>query len=122
MRPLLYTKLFLLVLLTACGGTADDAPTAPVVDLDEVVLIDVRTDEEFANWHAPMAIHLPYDRIDQTVAAAVPDKDTPIVLHCRSGRRSGIARETLLGLGYTDVTNLGGLEELKAELQATQAP
>ena len=47
------------------------------------------------------------------IVRLAPDKDTPITLYCRSGRRSEAARQTLLGMGYTQVTNAGGYEELK---------
>jgi phage shock protein E len=77
------------------------------------VWIDVRTPEEFTSGHLEGAANIPYDGIDGRIAALVPDKNAEIHLYCRSGRRSGLARETLLGLGYIKVTNEGAYESLK---------
>lgn len=79
------------------------------------VWIDVRTPEEFASGHLEGAASIPYDGIGGRIAALVPDKNMEIHLYCRSGRRSGLARETLLGLGYTKVTNEGSYDSLKNE-------
>lgn len=74
------------------------------------VLVDNRTPEEYAAGHLPGARNLPYDGIADTIGAAAPRKNTRIKLYCRSGRRSGIAKETLEKLGYTAVENLGGMD------------
>lgn len=75
------------------------------------VVIDVRTPQEFSQGHVAGAINLPHDSIAAHVADAVPDRATPVILYCRSGRRSAIALETLRGMGYSKVENYGGLEE-----------
>lgn len=79
------------------------------------VWIDVRSPEEFATGHLAGATNIPHDEIAGRIAALVPDKSTEIHLYCRSGRRSGLAREVLLGQGYTKVTNDGAYEDLKKE-------
>lgn len=78
----------------------------------QALLLDVRTAEEYAAGHAPNAVLVPYDRIAQQINSLAPDKNQKIYLYCRSGRRSGIAFETLKGLGYTQLTDLGGLGQL----------
>lgn len=75
--------------------------------------IDVRTAEEFKAGHIAGAINIPYDEIEQKITAVTTDKATDIQLYCRSGRRSGIALETLRGMGYSKVTNAGAYEQLK---------
>ena len=75
--------------------------------------IDVRTLEEYNAGHLEGAVHIPYDEIEQKIQAVSADKTADIQLYCRSGRRSGIALETLRGLGYSKVTNAGAYEQLK---------
>lgn len=91
------------------------------------VVIDTRTQEEFDQGHLPGAILIPYDEIDQRigymyttcndveVAAFGPEKDAPILVYCRSGRRSGIAQGTLADMGFTNVVNGGGYINLKGK-------
>ncbi|MSN24933.1 MAG: rhodanese-like domain-containing protein [Geobacter sp.] len=80
------------------------------------VLIDVRTEAEWVAGHLEGAVLIPYDRIEQGITAVVPDKKSKILLYCRSGRRSGIAVETLKNVGYQDLTNLGSMENAAKEL------
>ncbi|GAA5185977.1 rhodanese-like domain-containing protein [Ferrimonas gelatinilytica] len=79
------------------------------------VVIDVRSDEEFAQGHLSGAKHIPYDRIGEQIGGLSLSPDQPIVVYCRSGRRSGIAQATLEAMGYSQVHNGGGLETLRAE-------
>lgn len=75
-----------------------------------VVILDVRTKEEWDGGHLATARLLPYDRIDaKKAAAAIPSKATRVVVYCRSGRRSAVAAQTLQGLGYTAVVDLGAV-------------
>lgn len=76
------------------------------------VIIDVPSTEEFQRGRYEGALHMPYERIGSMIGDQVEDKNTPIVLYCRSGRRAGIAAETLAGLDYTNVENAGGLDDL----------
>ncbi|MCL2656164.1 MAG: rhodanese-like domain-containing protein [Betaproteobacteria bacterium] len=82
------------------------------------VVIDVRTSEEYAQRHINDALNLPYDTISVRIAVAVPDKNTPIVLYCRSGRRAETALHVLKGMGYSKVENYGGLDEAQQRLGA----
>ncbi len=72
-----------------------------------LLLLDVRTSEEYADGHIPGAILKPYDEIAASFVEA--DKSRPVAVYCRSGRRSAIAVETLRGMGYTNVSDLGGI-------------
>jgi rhodanese-related sulfurtransferase len=71
-----------------------------------IVLIDVRTPEEFASGHIAIAKLIPLDTLTQRMNEIPKDKE--VILMCRSGRRSGIAQETLLKAGYTNTKNLAG--------------
>ena len=105
----------------ADGNVANTATTATTAAANAIpaelaahqaILIDVRTPEEYAAGHAAQAILAPYDTIEQKIASIAPDKKQKIYLYCRSGRRSTIAAETLKNLGYTNIVNLGGLNQL----------
>lgn len=78
------------------------------------MLVDVRTPEEYAEGHLPEAINIPFEQIVEVFAKQGITKDTPVVVYCRSGRRSGIAKESLDNAGYQAVYNGGGYDTLKA--------
>lgn len=79
---------------------------------DDIVLIDVRTSEEFQDGHLVNAVLIPYDQIAEKITGVAPDKSQPIALYCRSGRRADVALKVLNQMGYSQVVNLGGLEDL----------
>ncbi|USD36693.1 MULTISPECIES: rhodanese-like domain-containing protein [Ferrimonas] len=80
----------------------------------EAVIIDVRSPGEFAEGRLKGAINIPHDIIADEMPHLSLAKDQPIVVYCRSGRRSGIAEMILEKQGYTKVTNGGGLNEMLA--------
>ncbi len=67
----------------------------------DYILIDVRTAGEYSSGHIPTAINIPYDIIGSNLPTE--DKDSLIILYCRSGNRSGKAEQTLKGLGFTNI-------------------
>jgi rhodanese-related sulfurtransferase len=71
-----------------------------------VLLLDVRTPEEYAAGHIPGAVNIPYDQVG-TRLSEIPKSDE-VVLYCRSGRRAGLAAETLAAAGYTRLAHLTG--------------
>jgi phage shock protein E len=83
---------------------------------NNVIWIDVRTKEEYDSGHLPGAIHIPYEQITDKISQLTQDKNTEIQLYCRSGRRSGIALESLTALGFSKVSNAGGYDALKAKM------
>ena len=104
-------KKWLMMLFGCCApGGCNNAP-AKIVMPDGAVLLDVRSAEEFAQGHIPWAVNIPHDLISEKIAGAVPVKNTPLYIYCRSGRRVKIAMETLRKLGYEQLHNLGGIEE-----------
>ena len=76
------------------------------------VWIDVRSAEEFNAGHLQDAINIPHDQILARIQAVSPDKNAPVNLYCRSGRRAETALTELKNAGYTNVTNHGGYEDL----------
>lgn len=76
------------------------------------IWIDVRTPEEYATGHVRGAVNIPYEIIGAEIKAVTGDVDSDIRVYCRSGRRSGVAKDTLSGLGYSNVINEGGYEDL----------
>jgi phage shock protein E len=71
-------------------------------------VIDVRTPEEFRRDHLPGAVNVPLHELEERIGKVAPDKNQPLLLHCLSGGRSGIAARKLRQLGYQQVFNLGG--------------
>lgn len=80
------------------------------------LVIDVRTEAEWKDGHLEGALLIPYEKIGEGIETAAPDKKTKIIVYCRSGRRSGIALDTLKKLGYEDVTNLINAKEASEKL------
>lgn len=75
----------------------------------ECVILDVREADEFAEGHIEGAIQLSYTEIDDKAEYVLADKEQLILVYCRSGRRSAIAAESLLKLGYKNVKDFGGI-------------
>ena len=78
-------------------------------DLDQkkgIVLLDVRTNKEYAEGHIPGAVHVPISEIGEKVKKLKKDKD--IVVFCQNGNRSILAIKRLMGMGYKNLFNLKG--------------
>ena len=73
------------------------------------VLLDVRTPEEFREGHIPGAIVISHEEIAEKAEEVLTDEDQLILVYCRSGRRSKIAAEALVELGYTNIKEFGGI-------------
>lgn len=74
------------------------------------LILDVREEEEYITGHADGAVLFPLGAINaETAAEVIPSRDTPLLVYCRSGRRSQQAVQKLLGLGYTQVYDMGSL-------------
>ena len=113
--------LLAVMMLTACGRsdkqtqgagymniTAEDAKQ--IMDSEEgYIILDVREQDEYDAGHIPGAILIPYTQIEEKADEMLPDKDQLILVYCRSGRRSKIAAEALVELGYTNIKEFGGI-------------
>lgn len=81
----------------------------------DAIWIDVRSADEYAGGHVEAAVNIPHTEIAGKISAVSGDKNQEIKLYCRSGKRAGMAKQTLEQMGYTNVTNIGGYEEAKIE-------
>ena len=118
-------KLFFLLLavmtLTACGHLTENEQGAvymnitaeeakQIMDSEEgYIILDVRTQEEYDQGHIPGAIVISHEKIAEKAEEVLTDKDQLILVYCRSGRRSKIAAEALVELGYTNIKEFGGI-------------
>ncbi len=119
MRHLLFAATLTLS-LPVLSAEVDQNAALQALEQPGAVLIDVRSDAEYAAGALPEARHIVHTRIAAQIADVAPDKNTPIVLYCRSGSRSSIAQDTLTELGYRQVFNAGGYDELKAVLDSRE--
>lgn len=74
--------------------------------------IDVRIPEQYQSEHIRGAINIPLQHLKEDIAQHVQNKDDTLYLYCNSGRQSGIAKQTLLDMGYTHVLNVGGISRI----------
>ncbi len=107
--------------LTACGGNADNSDKLTYEQISakeanemmdsnaDCVIMDVRTEAEFAEGHIEGAILIPEFEIARRAEKEIPHKGDLILVYCRSGRRSKVASEELVKLGYTNVKEFGGI-------------
>ncbi len=78
---------------------------------DAIVLLDVRTQSEYEEKHIPGAILIPNETIGKTPLEQLPDLDAEILIYCRSGNRSAQAAKKLAAAGYTNVSDVGGIQD-----------
>ena len=96
--------------------TAEEAKQ--IMDSEEgYVILDVRTQEEYDQGHIPGAILIPNTEIEARAEQELPDKDQLILVYCRSGRRSKLAADILVSLGYTDIREFGGIIDWPYEVE-----
>jgi rhodanese-related sulfurtransferase len=118
-----------MMLLTACGQTRENNREAVYVNITAqqakeimdtekgYVILDTRTQEEYDEGHIPGAILIPYDEILDKAESVLTEKDQLILVYCRSGRRSKLAAEDLVKLGYTNIKEFGGIIDWPYEVE-----
>lgn len=119
------------LLITGCGGSSPIAPgktsssedaaetayhkitaeeAKEMLDADPtVILVDVRTQEEYEQSHIESAVLIPNETIKDTPPQELPDQQARIIVHCRTGVRSKQAADKLTALGYTQIYDMGGI-------------
>ena len=122
--PLIFS---VLLLLSGCSGkesashsyeqiSQQEAKT--MMDTQDVIILDVREQEEYDSGHIPGAVLLPVGTIsEKTAAAVIPEKDSVVLVYCRSGNRSKTASAALAELGYTGVYEFGGINTWPYEME-----
>ena len=89
-----------------------------LMDTEEnYIILDVRTQEEYDQGHIPGAILIPDNRIDADAEKVLTDKNQLILVYCRSGRRSKLAADRLVQLGYTNIKEFGGILDWPYEVE-----
>ncbi|MBE5958388.1 MAG: rhodanese-like domain-containing protein [Lachnospiraceae bacterium] len=79
------------------------------------ILLDVRTAGEYADGYIEGSINIPLDNL-RSIENVITDKSTPIFVHCLSGSRSASAAKGLGMIGYTNVTNIGGIAGYRGKI------
>lgn len=113
------------LLLVGCTNTVNDSKqqeeaymynritaqeAKEMLDRDkDIILLDVRTLEEYKEQHIENSILLPFDEIQYDADDVLPEKEATILIYCRSGRRSAIAALELIDMGYQNVYDFGGI-------------
>ena len=82
----------------------------------DYIILDVRTEQEFAAGHIPGAIVIPNETIGTEEISQLPDKDQLIMVYCRSGNRSKQASDKLVRLGFTNIVEFGGIIDWPGEI------
>ena len=125
----LTSLLLAVIMLTACGQakendreavyvniTAEEAKR--IMDTEEgYIILDVRTQEEYDQGHIPGAIVISHEEIAEKAEEVLTDKEQLILVYCRSGRRSKLAAEALVELGYTNIKEFGGIIDWPYEVE-----
>jgi phage shock protein E len=109
---LLITLMATVTTTAAIAAQVDQSAALKALQHTNTVLIDVRTEQEFAEGALPGATRIETENLAERIAAIAPDKDAPVVLYCRSGRRAEAAQDLLQELGYSQVINAGGYQDL----------
>ncbi len=122
--------LSLILVLAGCSSTGNDAQTETqaspqkitaeeakaMIDQGDVIILDVRTQQEFEEGHIQDSILLPNDQILVKAESMRADKEATILVYCRSGNRSAQASKDLVKLGYTKVYDFGGIKDWPYEV------
>ncbi len=128
MKRIIMLLIMAVLMLTAAGCTGGSKmPIYERISINEisqiidenpdVVLLDVRTEEEFAEGHIPGAICIPNEVISEDTTAELDDKTQMILVYCRSGNRSQDASQKLCELGYENIIECGGIIDWDGEIE-----
>ncbi|HIX17787.1 MAG TPA: rhodanese-like domain-containing protein [Candidatus Gemmiger faecavium] len=128
MKRLLPLFFSFLLLLTGCGagGASEEKgyqqisqeEAKEMMDSQEVLILDVREQDEYDSGHIPGAVLLPVGSItEESAAEVIPEKDATVLVYCRSGNRSKTAAKALAELGYTGIYEFGGITTWPYEVE-----
>lgn len=127
---LLLMMSFILILGTACSNDSASNGDSPVKTMtgeqlekqndgkkkDEVLIIDVRANDEYKEGHIPHAINIALEDVENRLDEIADFKDKPVILYCNTGNRSGKAADILVENGFINVTNAEGVKEHEYDL------
>ena len=115
--------LFLVLIFAGCSGNTtykqiSQEEAKEMMDTEDVIILDVREQDEYDSGHIPGAVLLPVGTIDEdTAASVIPEKDSIVLVYCRSGNRSKNASAALAELGYTAIYEFGGINTWPYEIE-----
>jgi len=119
MKKIVICLLIFINLIASCSRTESqqaayhkisaEAAYKMMLELKDYILLDVRTENEYKEKRIPGAILIPDYEVKKRAEKELPDKNKVILLYCRSGRRSASAARDLVGLGYANVYDFGGI-------------
>lgn len=125
MKKIIFMAFAVVLLLTSCTSikenkveykkiTAEEAKQ--IIDTEkDIIILDVRTKEEFVAGYIKNAILIPDTEIEKSAPEKLTNKNAKILVYCRSGRRSALAAKKLIEMGYTNVLDFGGIIDWKYE-------
>ncbi|MDD4047080.1 MAG: rhodanese-like domain-containing protein [Tissierellia bacterium] len=87
-----------------------------IIESEDVIILDVRTQEEYNEGHIENSVLLPVNDISAKAEEILTDKDAKILVYCRSGNRSATASKQLIKMGYTNVYDFGGINSWPYEI------
>lgn len=135
-KLLLLICIIMTVTITGCSSTKTNQAPADVgatitkispqeakTRLDneaDIIIVDVRTLEEYNEEHIKNAVLLSLDTISENAASVIPDKDAIYFIYCRSGNRSATAAAQLVEMGYKNIYDLGGIKDWPYEKESSQ--
>ncbi len=90
---------------------------SPKGETTEVFVIDVRSESEWDSGHVAQAVRIPHTEIAERIGEVTPNKNAKIVLYCAVGGRAGQAKEALEAIGFTNVENAGGYDDVKQRFE-----
>ncbi len=128
MKRAIPLAMLLTLLLTGCASFTPETAGYRRIGMQEAIqmmeneenymILDVRTEQEYAAGHIPGAILIPNETIGAEEIELLPDKDQLILVYCRSGNRSKQASAKLVDLGYANVVEFGGINSWPGEIVA----
>lgn len=120
----IFSILLTLLILSGCGSSAPNnnyqqismKEAVSIMETeDNYIILDVRTKEEYQEKHIPGAVNLPNETISTADIPELPVKEQLILVYCRSGNRSKQAAKKLAALGYTNIIEIGGINDWTGE-------
>jgi rhodanese-related sulfurtransferase len=125
-KNFLVLSLTIALILTAGCSKKEDNSTYTKISAEEakkmmdekedIIILDVRTEEEYQEGHIDGAILIPDNEITETAESILTDKSATILVYCRSGRRSANASKELSELEYTNIYDFGGINNWKYDI------
>jgi rhodanese-related sulfurtransferase len=126
MKKFLLLIIFVTAILSGCGVSnsythlsQDDAKKIIQTE-SNVIILDVRTQEEYEKKHIKNSVLLPIDELRKGNFALLPDKNQKILIYCWTGRRAEASAEILAKENYTNVFEFGGLVDWTGEVEGTE--